>query len=235
MGRAMAHIFAEEGARVAVTDINEAGAAAVRAEILALGGEADVWRLDVADADSIEAVTREVCSCFGRLDILINNAGIGEILPVTSDAFAQGWDRSISIMLTGAQRLIRAALPQLQSSDAGRILNIASTIAIGGGPNVAGYCAAKAGLIGLTRALAAELGRTRVTVNCLCPGSIETPMVEQLPVEARAKYARSRIPAGRYGRPEEVAHMALSICLPAASYLNGAIIPVDGGLLCQAG
>jgi len=87
----------------------------------------------------------------------------------------------------------------------------------------------------LTKALAAEFGRTGLTVNCICPGSIETPMVAQIPEEKRARYARERIPAGRYGRPEEIAHMTLSVCLPAASYLNGAIIPVDGGLLCQAG
>jgi 3-oxoacyl-[acyl-carrier protein] reductase len=129
--------------------------------------------------------------------------------------------------------LIRASLDQLTRNGDGRIVNIASTEGLGASAFNSPYAASKHGVVGLTRALAVELGAAGVTVNCICPGPIHTGMTAVIPDEAKQKFARRRVPARRYGDPEEVAQMTLSLVLPAASYVNGAIVPVDGGLLVQ--
>jgi len=128
---------------------------------------------------------------------------------------------------------VRAALPHLRRSRCPRIVNIASTEALGATARDSPYAAAKAGVTGLTRALAVELGREGITVNCICPGPILTGMTGGIPEADRQTFARRRTALGRYGRPEEVAHMTLSLCLPAASYITGAVIPVDGGLMAR--
>jgi 3-oxoacyl-[acyl-carrier protein] reductase len=125
------------------------------------------------------------------------------------------------------------ALPYLRQSKSPRIINIASTEALGATALHSPYSAAKAGVVGLTRSLAVELGRDGITVNCICPGPITTGMTAQISDEHKAIYARRRTALGRYGDPEEIAHMTLSLCLPAASFLTGAIIPVDGGLMAR--
>jgi len=130
-------------------------------------------------------------------------------------------------------RLIRAFLPQLLREREGRIINIASTEGLGASAGASPYTASKHGVVGLTRALAVELGARGVTVNCICPGPIRTGMTDAIPEEMKTKFARRRVPLRRYGDPEEVAHMTLSLALPASSYVNGAVIPVDGGLLVQ--
>ena len=136
-------------------------------------------------------------------------------------------------MLTAHQRIIRAALPYLRKSKSPRIVNIASTEALGATALHSPYSAAKAGVVGLTRSLAVELGRDGITVNCICPGPILTGMTARIAAEHKAIYAKRRTALGRYGDPEEVAHMTLSLCLPAASFLTGAVIPVDGGLMTR--
>ena len=159
MGRATAHLFADEGALVAITDINEAGVARVVEEIAAGGGTAHGWRLDVSDAAEIKRVVAEVAAHFFRLDILINNAGFGGFSPLDASDYDQIWDRTIAGMLTGQQRMVRAALVHLRKSDAARIVNIASTEGLGATPGDSPYAVAKMGVIGLTRALAVEIGR----------------------------------------------------------------------------
>jgi 3-oxoacyl-[acyl-carrier protein] reductase len=129
--------------------------------------------------------------------------------------------------------MIEACLPHLQATGAGRVVNIASTEALGATAGLSPYTASKHGVVGLTRALAVELGRTGVTFNCVCPGPIRTGMTASIPDEAKTVFARRRVPLRRYGEPEEVAHMTLSLCLPAASYCNGAVVVVDGGMLAQ--
>ena len=136
-------------------------------------------------------------------------------------------------MLTAHQRVIRAALPYLRKSKWPRIVNIASTEALGATALHSPYSAAKAGVTGLTRSLAVELGRDGITVNCICPGPITTGTTARISDEHKAVFARRRTALGRYGDPEEVAHMTLSLCLPAASFLTGAVIPVDGGLMAR--
>ena len=233
MGRATAHLFADEGARVAVTDLTEDGVRKVVDEINGAGGEARGWTLDVSDAERGQTVVREVIAHFGTLQILVNNAGISRMAPIDADDYEERWAQTFEVNLSGQMRLIRAALPELMRDGAGRIVNIASTEGLGASALASPYTAAKHGVIGLTRALAVELGARGVTVNCICPGPIRTGMTEAIPEPAKTKFARRRVPLRRYGEPEEVAHATLSLVLPAASYVNAAVVPVDGGMTAQ--
>jgi 3-oxoacyl-[acyl-carrier protein] reductase len=233
MGRATARVFAAEGANVAVTDTENEQAQRVAAEIVANGGTARSWALDVTSRDNIRAVVEAVAAHFGGLDIVINNAGISVRVALDDDNYDEAWAKALAVMLTAHPRVIRAALPWLRKSRCPRIVNIASTEALGATAMHSPYSAAKAGVTGLTRSLAVELGRDGITVNCICPGPITTAMTARIDDEHKAIYARRRTALGRYGDPEEVAHMTLSLCLPAASFLTGAVIPVDGGLMAR--
>ncbi len=235
MGRATAQLFADEGVRVAVVDIGAEGVVAVVDEIRAAHGAeaAEGFVVDVADAAALKQLVAQVAERFGGLDILVNNAGISLISSAFQDdeSFEASWARTIDVNLTAHARLIRAALPHLQrAAGGGRIVNIASTEAIVTTAGLAAYAATKAGVVGLTKSFAVELGRHGVTVNCICPGPIRTGMTAEIPDEAKELYAKRRVPLRRYGEPEEVAHMTLNLCLPASSFVNGAIIPVDGGM-----
>jgi 3-oxoacyl-[acyl-carrier protein] reductase len=233
MGRATARVFGIEGANVAVTDLTAEGTQAVAAAILAGGGNAKAWTLDVASRDDITAVVNNVAAHFGGLDIVINNAGISVRVSIDDEGYDEAWTKGLTVMLTAHQRIIRAALPYLRRSTSPRIVNIASTEALGATALHSPYSAAKAGVTGLTRSLAVELGRDGITVNCICPGPITSGMTARISDDHKAIYARRRTALGRYGDPEEVAHMTLSLCLPAASFLTGAVIPVDGGLMAR--
>ena len=233
MGRATARVFAAEGANVAVTDYDADGAQAVANEIAATGGSARAWKLDVADAGEIKRVVDAVAGHFGGLDIIVNNAGISVRVTIDDEAYEDAWTRGIAVMLTAHPRIIRAALPHLRKSKSPRIVNIASTEALGATALHSPYSAAKGGVTSLTRSLAVELGREGITVNCICPGPIRTAITDRIPEEHKTIYAKRRTALGRYGDPEEVAHMTLSLCLPAASFLTGAVIPVDGGLMAR--
>ena len=158
MGRATARVFAAEGANVAVTDTAAEGAQTVAAEIAAKGGTAKAWTHDVANRDVINAVVNNVAAHFGGLDLVVNNAGISVATPVDGDGYDAAWDKSITVLLTAHQRVIRAALPYLRKSKCPRIVNIASTEALGATALHSPYAAAKAGVNGLTRSLAVELG-----------------------------------------------------------------------------
>ncbi|MBI5262492.1 MAG: SDR family oxidoreductase [Bradyrhizobium sp.] len=233
MGRATARVFANEGANVAVTDYMQEGAQAVAAEIAANNGSAKAFKLDVANRDEIRSVVDGVAAHFGGLDIVINNAGISVKIAIDDDGYEEGWAKGIAVMLTAHPRIIRAALPYLRKSKCPRIVNIASTEALGATAQHSPYSAAKGGVASLTRSLAVELGREGITVNCICPGPIRTAITERIPEEHKTTYAKRRTALMRYGDPEEVAHMTLSLCLPAASFLTGAVIPVDGGLMAR--
>jgi 3-oxoacyl-[acyl-carrier protein] reductase len=233
MGRATAELFAAEGAHVAVTDFDLAAAEAVAFEIAEQGLSAAAWALDVSDHARILEVVAQIAERFGGLDIVINNAGISAFAPIDSDLYDAVWVRAVAVLLTSHQQVIRAALPHLRRSRAGRIVNIASTEALGATSRDSPYAAAKAGVTGLTRALAVELGREGITVNCICPGPIRTGMTDGVPEADKQTFAKRRTALGRYGEPEEVAQVTLSLCLPAASYITGATIPVDGGLMAR--
>ncbi|WP_439814256.1 SDR family NAD(P)-dependent oxidoreductase [Zavarzinia sp. CC-PAN008] len=230
MGRATAHVFAQEGAKVAVTDVTQEGVDRVVAEIKADGGDAAGWVLDVSNFDQIKQVIGEIAAAFGRLDIIVNNGGVSAMMKMEDPKYDQTWDWAVSILLTAHQRIVRTALPHLRKSDAARIVNIASTEGWGASPNDTIYVAAKTGVIGLTRAMAVDLGPEGITVNCICPGPINTGMTASIQDEHKTIFAKRRTALKRYGEPEEVAAITFSLCLPASSYITGVAIPVDGGL-----
>lgn len=230
MGRATAYLFGDEGAKVAVTDRFGEDAEKVAAAIREAGGEAEAWELDVADPDAIIEVTRAIGARFGGLDILVNNAGVGVFSKIDGDRYEEKWSWGMDILLNGPMRLVRASLPMIRASAHGRIINIASTEGLGATEGASAYTAAKHGVVGLTRALAVELGREGITVNCVCPGPINTKLTSFIEEKDKATFARRRVALQRYGEPEEVAHATLNFALPAASFMTGTTLQVDGGL-----
>ena len=230
MGAATAKLFAEQGARVAALDMNAEPLAAVVGDIEAAGREARAWTLDLDDAAATKTVFQEIVEHFGGVDILVNNAGISRFAPIDGDDYEAAWDISLSVLLTAHTRTIRAALPALRAAKHPRIVNIASTEGLGATKFGSPYTAAKTGVIGLTRSLAVELGPEGITVNCICPGPINTGMTREIPDDAKAEFARRRVALKRYAEPEEVAQATLSLVLPASSFITGVALPVDGGL-----
>ena len=230
MGQATAALFADEGARVAALDVNEEPLQAVVGEIAAAGYPVRGWTLDVADLDAINRVIPAIAEHFGGIDILVNNAGIGAGGPVDGEEYEEKWQRAFDVLVTAHVRIIRAALPYLRESPGGRIVNIASTEGLGATKYASPYTAAKTAVIGLTRSLAVELGSENITVNCICPGPVRTGMTESIAEADKREYARRRVALRRYADPEEVAHGTLSLVLPAAQFITGVALPVDGGL-----
>jgi 3-oxoacyl-[acyl-carrier protein] reductase len=234
MGRSTAHLFADEGARVVVADLVAEHTDRVVDEIRSVHGDdaAVGVACDVADLEQLRQLVHIADDWCHGVDILVNNAGISLVTSAfqSDDEFEAGWARTLDVNLTAHARLVRLALPFLAQSGEGRVVNISSTEAIVTTAGLAAYAASKAGVVGLTKSLAVELGRHGVTVNCICPGPILTGMTSSIPDDAKGTYAKRRVPLRRYGDPEEVAHVTLSLCPPAASYVNGAIIPVDGGM-----
>ena len=230
MGRATAELFAAEGAQVAIIDLDLAACETVAAQC---GNGAKAYALDVSDGAAIAGTVARIAADFGRIDILVNNAGVSSFCALDDPAYDDVWHRALSVMLTAHQRMVRAALPYLRQSDAPRVVNIASTEGLGATPGDTPYVAAKTGVIGLTRGLAVDLGPEGITVNCICPGPIRTAMTDAVTEEHKKIFAKRRTALRRYGEPEEVAHITLSLVLPAASYITGAVIPVDGGLMAR--
>jgi 3-oxoacyl-[acyl-carrier protein] reductase len=230
MGRSTAHLFADEGAHVVVTDLDKNKIDIVVAEILDSGGSASGWVLDVSNAEQRASVVKSVADKWGGIDILINNAGVVFPEPIDSPNFFESWHKSVEVLLTSQVMLVKECLPYLEASDGGRIVNIASTEALGATKGVAAYTAAKTGVIGLTRSLAVEFGMRGITVNCICPGPINTGMTSDIPDDAKQVFANRRSALKRYADPEEVAHGTLNFVLPASQYITGTHLAVDGGL-----
>ena len=230
MGRATAHLFGDEGAKVGLIDINQQPLDKVVEEMQAEGYEARGWTLDLSDAAAIGPVIEEIGKHFGGIDILVNNAGISIGTPIDGDEYIAAWDKTLAVLLTAHVHTIRAALPFLRKAPHARIINIASTEALGATKFGSPYTAAKTGVTGLTRSLAVELGEEAITVNCICPGPIRTGMTSAISEEHKAIFARRRVALKRYAEPEEVAHATLSLALPASQYITGVTLPVDGGM-----
>jgi 3-oxoacyl-[acyl-carrier protein] reductase len=228
IGRETAMALAEAGAKVVVAARNEEKLAALVSEIAAAGGEAFAVKMDVADAEQVKAGFKRVIEKFGRLDILVNNAA------VTRDGLAMrmkkdDWDAVLQTNLTGAHLCIQQALPTMMKARAGRIINISSIVAQMGNAGQANYVAAKAGLIGLTKAIAIEIASRGVTVNAVAPGFIETPMTDVLPDKVKEEL-KVRIPLGRMGSARDVASAIVFLASDEAGYITGHVLNVNGGM-----
>ncbi|MEN8721297.1 MAG: SDR family oxidoreductase [Alphaproteobacteria bacterium] len=230
MGRATAILFAEEGCDLALFDLQADALEAVAEEARTRGVTVLTYAQDLKDQDAIKSSVADAGDKLGRIDIVVNNAGFAIPAMVDMDSFDDVWDLSMAVMLTAQKSFVQAALPFLRQSDNGRIVNVASTEGLGATKGNSAYVAAKHGVIGLTRALAVDLGPEGITVNAICPGPIHTGITEAIPDEHKTIFAKRRVALKRYGIPEEVANITLSVVLPAASFLTGAAIPVDGGV-----
>ena len=226
IGAAIAATFVRAGASVALVDRD---ADAVRATAAAIGGASAAWPADVCDARSIAGVMAEVVHRFGRLDILVNNAGIVRDARLENVTDAD-WDDTIAVDLEGVMACTRAAVPFMRAQGHGRILSATSVVARMGNFGQTAYVAAKAGVIGMTWVWARELGRYGITANAVAPGFIDTDMVRDVPAHVVDQMV-GRTAARRLGRPEEVAAVYLFLASDAASFVNGAVVGVDGGLL----
>jgi 3-oxoacyl-[acyl-carrier protein] reductase len=229
IGRITALTFAREGARVAVADINMAAASAVAEEITRADGQARAFFLDVARAESVDVAVRAAHEWGGRLDVLVNNAGI------TRDARMQKlseeqWDAVIDVNLKGVWLCARAAAPLMSAQGGGAILNAASVVGIYGNFGQTNYVAAKSGVIGMTKTWARELGPSGVRVNAVAPGFIQTEMIATVP-EKVVDALRERTPMRRLGTPEDIANAYLFLASDEASFITGTVISVDGGLI----
>ena len=228
IGRDTALALSGAGAKVAVAARNEEKLAALVKDIVAKGGEAFAVKMDVSDADQVKAGFKQVVEKFGRLDILVNNAAI------TRDGLAMrmkadDWDVVIRTNLTGAHLCIQQALPTMMKARAGRIINIASVVAQMGNAGQANYVAAKAGLIGLTKAIAMEIASRNITVNAVAPGFIETPMTDVLGANVKDDL-KTRIPLGRMGSARDVAAAIVFLASDEAGYITGHVLDVNGGM-----
>ncbi len=228
IGRETALALAEAGARVAVAARNEQKLAALASEIQAAGGEALAVKMDVADAAQVKSGFQQVLERFGRLDILVNNAAI------TRDGLAlrmkpEDWEAVLRTNLTGAHYCIQQALGAMMRARAGRIINISSVVAQAGNAGQANYVAAKAGLIGLTKAIAIEIASRNITVNAVAPGFIDTPMTDVLPDKVKEEL-KTRIPLGHMGSPRDVAAAIVFLASDEAGYITGQVISVNGGM-----
>jgi 3-oxoacyl-[acyl-carrier protein] reductase len=230
MGRATAHLFADEGAKVAIIDINEEGLESVAEEMRAIGAQVYCVAVDLSDREAVEQAITNIAAHFGGIDILVNNAGFALPAEIDGDAYANSWDTSVAVMATAQAWAIRAALPSLRNSSNPRIVNVASTEAHGATRFNSAYVVAKHASMGLTRAMAVDLGKEGITVNCVCPGPIRTGITEAIPEQDKQTFVNRRTALRRYGEPEEVAHATLSLVIPAASFITGATLLVDGGV-----
>ena len=228
IGRATAALLAAEGAHVAACDVTLPGLESLAAEARAAGHDVRPWQLDVTDEACVRRVVAEIASALGGIDILVNCAGVSIPAAFGDEA---AWQKTFDVNLNGMMRTIREALPHLEACGAGRVVNIASTEGLGATPLISPYTASKHAVIGLTRALAVEVALKGITANAICPGPIRTGMTAPIPEEAKQKWARRNVPMKRYGEPEEIAHSVLSLVLPAASFITGTYLVVDGGLM----
>jgi len=228
IGRDTALALAQAGAKIAVAARNEEKLATLVTEIEAAGGTALAVKMDVADADQVKAGFKQVIEKFGRLDILVNNAAItrdGLSMRMKQD----DWEAVLKTNLTGAHLCIQQALATMMRARAGRIINISSVVAQSGNAGQANYVAAKAGLIGLTKAVAMEIASRNITVNAVAPGFIETPMTDVLPDKVKEEL-KTRIPLGRMGSAREVAAAIVFLASDEAGYITGHVLNVNGGM-----
>jgi 3-oxoacyl-[acyl-carrier protein] reductase len=217
IGRATVELLRARGLDVAVFDKN---------------GEMPV---DVSDADSVARAMEGLGRSFGPVDVLVNAAGVPSAGVLGDEGYVDAWEHTLAVNLTGAMLMVRACLDDLKRSGHGRIVNIASTEALGATRHSGPYTVSKHALLGFTRSLAVDLAAFGITANCVCPGATLTAMTQSIPAAKREELARRKIPLGRFGQPEEVAFMIATLVDPLASFVNGAVVAVDGGMTAQGG
>jgi len=238
IGRATARRFAQEGARIAAWDVSEAENYALSAELRDAGGAPVVSRVDVTDATAVEAAVASVVERWGRVDVLVNNAGIlrdhqlikwkdGQKLAEMSES---DFDAVVSVNLKGVFLCTRAVVPHMIAGGGGVILNASSVVGLYGNFGQTNYAATKAGVINMTRTWARELGRYKIRVNAVAPGFIATEMVQKMPERVLANMVE-HTPIGRMGRPEDIAEAYFWLASDAAGFVHGTVLSVDGGLV----
>ena len=229
IGRAIGLRLAQDGADIAVWDIDTARAGAVEREIAALGRRAVAIEVDVASSASIAAAAARTHATLGTAHILVNSAGIAEFVPVLQMTEAQ-WDRMLTVHLKATFLTIKALAPDMVSAGWGRIVNISSVGGLIGPPMLAHYAAAKAGMIGLTKSVAQELASAGVTANVICPGLIDTPLLKKSNTpQAVLDYSARHTPVGRLGRPEDIAAACAFLVAEDAAYFTAQVVSPNGG------
>lgn len=234
IGEETARVFAKEGAKVVLSDVDtdrgEKAAESIRAE----GGEARFIAADVSDAKAVEALVRQTVEAYGRLDVMVNNAGIGGEQVPMAELSVEGWQQVIGINLSGVFYGMKYAIPRMLEHGGGAIVNVASILGEVGFNLASGYVAAKHGVVGLTHNAALEYSAQGIRVNAVAPGFIRTPLVEQLLEDEQTNQMLVQLhPIGRLGRDDEVANVIAFIASDRASFVTGAYIPVDGGYLAR--
>ena len=228
IGRISALRFAAEGAIVVIWDIDAAKAEATRAEVEAAGGQAMVAQVNTTNPEQVAAAAQAVQDRFGRIDVLINNAGITRDASLRKMTLAQ-WQQVLDVNLTGVFVCAQAVAPYMEAQRSGRIINTSSVVGLYGNYGQSNYAATKAGLIGLTKTLARELGKYNITVNAVAPGFMMTDMLATIP-EKVLDALKARTPLGRLGKPEDIAAAYLFLASDEASYVSGTVLSVDGAI-----
>ena len=228
IGRAIAIRLAKSGAHVTIADLALSGAEKVADEIRLLGRKALPHRTDVSVSGEVEAMLQKTLNIFGRIDILVNNAGVGGRTAPIQEVTEADWDGLMAVNLKGVFLCCRAVIPHMVEQNSGKIVSIASVAGKEGNPDMIPYSTAKAGVICLTKALAREVATRGVNVNCVAPAVIETEILKQVSSESVA-YMKSKVPMGRFGKPEEVANLVNFLVSAAAAFVTGQCYDLSGG------
>lgn len=237
IGQAIAVLFGQEGASVAVADFSEVGGTATVERIRQAGGDAQFFRVDVAKSADVQHAVQAVLQRWNRLDVLCNNAGIGVAATVV-DTTEEDWDRTLAVDLKGVFLGCKYAIPAMIERGGGVIVNTASVAGQVGVLNRAAYCAAKAGVVGLTKSVAVDYVGQNIRVNAVCPGTVDSPWIQKIlsaqpdPAGERQRMVE-RQPMGRMGEPDEIARAALYLACDDSAFVTGTALVIDGGLTAR--